>query len=112
MSGVRVFLLLIPIAASLVAQTEQNAVPNAAGVIDRAILGTGQSLVLAGTAMAPSLTQPALWPHAAAKCSVPLIEMIIAADKSFTIMQMKPPESFADRMAAAPEAPACPPAVH
>lgn len=108
MSGVRVFLLLISIAAALAAQTEHNAVPNPAGAIDRAVRGTGQSLVMAGAVTAPSLTQPALRSRAAAKCSVPLKEMTIPADKSFTIRQVKPPGSFADRMATAPEAPPCP----
>ena len=111
MSGLLV-LLPIAFAVALFGQTEQNAVPNPSALIDRAVREIGKSsLGLARplpTLGLNGLNQPALQSGVASKCSVPLREMKIPGDKSFTIRERKPPRDFADRMAVAPEAPACP----
>lgn len=108
MSALR-FLLPISFSVAVFGQTEQNAVPNPVAVIDRAVRGTNKSsLGLARRLLPFRPNQSAPQFGATSKCSVPLREMKLPDDKSFTIIEHKPPQDFADRIAVAPEAPACP----
>jgi hypothetical protein len=107
MSGLRV-LLPISFAVALFGQTEPNAVPNPGAVIDRAVREIGKSSLGLARPMTLGLNQTVRQFGATSRCSVPLREMKIPDDKSFTIIERKPPQDFTDRMAVAPEAPACP----
>ena len=108
MSGLRVF-LPISLTVILFGQTEQNAVPNPGAAIDRAVRAIGKSsLGLARPMLSLGLNQLAPQLRAASKCSVPLREMKIPEDKTFTIIERQPPRDFTDRVAIPPEMPACP----
>jgi hypothetical protein len=101
-------LLVVPVAATLFGQTEQNAVPNPGEVVARAFRAGNGILGVAPPAL-PFLLNPQV-PQSGAMptCSVPLLEMKIPDDKNFTVKELKPPRDFTDRMVTAPAMPACP----
>jgi hypothetical protein len=100
-------LLLIPVAGTLFAQTEQNAVPNPGEVIARAFRAGNGIVGIARPALPFPMNPQAPQSDATPTCSVPLREMKIPDDKNFTLKELKPPRDFTDRMATAPAMPAC-----
>jgi hypothetical protein len=101
-------LLLIPVAATLCGQTEQNAVPNPGEVVARAFRA-GNNILGGAPPALPFLLNPQVPQSDALRtCSVPLREMKIPDDKNFTVKELKPPRDFTDRIATAPAMPACP----
>jgi hypothetical protein len=106
MSSLRI-LLLIPVAATLFGQTEQNAVPNPGEVVARAFRSGNGFLGEARPAL-PFPVNPQAPPlEAMSTCAVPLREMKIPDNKNFTVKELNPSRDFTDRMATAPAMPAC-----
>jgi hypothetical protein len=102
------------LAAGLLGQTPDNAVPNPNAAIEQAVQGIGR----VSLGLQPKLD--AGWLHPAAqppqpgnllitghRCSVPLLEMQIPDRTNFVILRVEPP-TVGDNMKVTPGIPPCP----
>ena len=98
MSALRI-LLFGMFALSLVAQSENNAVPNPAAAIDTAVRGIVQKGLTASNLLPPPhpVRRP-IAPGGVTNCAVPLLEMPIPAGRNFVIAELNPPKTFVDNM--------------
>ena len=99
------------LAAALLGQTAENAVPNPSAAIDQAVRGMGRmSLGLQPSVRLnwnqPNPAPPAEPPSRVAACAVPLLEVPIPNDTNFTIGRV-PPLRTGDNMSSSRALPAC-----